>query len=97
MKPLRISESVVPIAQFKSQAPQWLRHVSKSGQPVIITLNGKPAGVLLSPLEFDKLQDRERFLTSIAEGLADADANRVMTSSELRQKLSERHPQVKPQ
>lgn len=90
MKPLRVSEGIVPIAQFKSQAPHWFEHIAASGQPVVITLNGKPAGVLLSPSEFDRIQERERFLASVAAGVADANAGRVMSSAALRKRLSGR-------
>lgn len=90
MKPFRVSEGIVPIAQFKSQAPHWLRRIAESGQPVVITLNGKPAGVLLSPSEFDRIQERERFLSSVAQGAADADSGRVMSSLELRKRLGSR-------
>lgn len=95
MKPFRVSEGIVPIAQFKSQAPQWLRHVTESGQPVVITLNGKPAGVLLSPIEFDRLQERERFIASVHEGVADADAGRLMSTAELRRRLTASRPSLK--
>ncbi|MBI3072488.1 MAG: type II toxin-antitoxin system Phd/YefM family antitoxin [Deltaproteobacteria bacterium] len=92
MKPLRLSRGVVPIAKFKSEAPRWFKQIADSGEPVVITLNGKPAGVLLSPSEFDRLQERERFLASIAEGVADANSGRVMTSAELRKRLGGRRP-----
>ena len=56
MKPLRVSDGIVPIGEFKAQAARWLRHLSDRGRPVIITQNGRPAGVLISPSEFDRLQ-----------------------------------------
>jgi prevent-host-death family protein len=90
MKPLRVSSGIVPIAQFKGEAARWLRHVAESGEPVVITLNGKPAGVLMSPADFDRMQERQRFLESVAAGLADADAGRSMTTKDLRRRLAER-------
>lgn len=90
MKPLRISEDIVPIAQFKGEASRWLRRVTESKQPVVITLNGKPAGVLLSPAEFDRILERARFLESVAAGLADAEAGRVMSTAALRKRLAKR-------
>jgi len=72
MKSLRVSEDIVPIGEFKGQAARWLRRVSETGQPVVITQNGKPAGVLLSPSGFDRLQERQAFLESIAKGVGDA-------------------------
>jgi len=53
----------------------------------VITQNGKPAGVLLSPAEFDRLVERERFLTDVAAGIADLDAGRTVTTKELERRL----------
>jgi len=88
MKSLRVSEDIVPIGEFKGQAARWLRRVSETGQPVVITQNGKPAGVLLSPSGFDRLQERQAFLESIAKGVGDADAGRVMETQELKRRLA---------
>ena len=90
MKPLRIAEDIVPIGQFKAQAAHWLKRTQETAQPIVITQNGKPAGVLLSPAEYDRLSDRERFLQSVAAGLADADSGRVMTTDALKQRLAAR-------
>ena len=88
MKPLRISDGIVPIGEFKAQAARWLRHLSNRSRPVVITQNGRPAGVLISPTEFDRLQERQRFLESIAAGLADAEAGRLMDTKELTRRLA---------
>ena len=94
MRPLRISEDIVPMADFKGRAAHWFRRVAQDNQPLIITQNGKPAGVLLSPAEFDRLIERQRFLHDVAAGVADLDEGRVMTSDELRRRLgvSEKEP-----
>jgi prevent-host-death family protein len=77
MRALRISEDIVPVSDFKAQATDWLRRVANSGHPVVITQNGKAAGVLLSPAEFDRLTEQARFVAAVREGIADADAGRV--------------------
>ena len=33
---------------------------------MVITQNGRAAGVLVSPREFDRIQERQRFLESMA-------------------------------
>jgi prevent-host-death family protein len=80
----------VPVGEFKGQAARWLRHTAETGQPVVTTQNGKPAGVLLSPTEYDHLTERERFLESVALGLADAEAGRIMDTNELMRRTDER-------
>lgn len=87
---IRVGEDLVPIADFKARAKHWLARAAESGQPLVITQNGKPAGVLLSPAEFDHLLERQRFLESIAAGLADADAGNVMTGADLEKRLASR-------
>jgi len=90
MKPLRVSEGIVPIGEFKGQASRWLRRASESGQPVVITQNGRAAGVLVSAAEFDRLVERQHLLESIASGIADADSGRTMDTAELRRRLTAR-------
>lgn len=87
---IRVSEDVVPIGEFKGQAARWLRHAKDTGQPVLITQNGRPAAVLLSPAEYDRLQERQRFLESVAAGLEDAESGRTMTTSQLKRRLAAR-------
>ncbi len=88
MKAIQLAKDVVAIGAFKAQAAAWLDRLKDFGHPIVITQNGKPAGVLLSPSEFDRLQEKERFLESVAKGLADAEADRVMDGGEMRRRMS---------
>lgn len=87
MKEVQISDGIVPLGEFKAQAAKLLKRIGESGQPMVITQNGRPAGVLLSPQEYDRMQERQRFLESIAAGLADAESGRTMPTMELRERL----------
>ena len=76
LKPIR-SREVVPVGEFKAHAAKWLKHVRESGQPVMVTQNGRVAAILISPQEYDNMVDREAYHAAIREGLADAKAGRV--------------------
>src|SRR2546428_1756 len=78
MKPIQVSEDILPIASFKAHASEVVRSLRTRGRPMIITQNGRPAAVLLSPEEFDRLTYRERFRAAGREGLADAQAGRFL-------------------
>lgn len=90
MRPVRISESFVPISEFKAQAAEWLRKIGESGAPLVVTQNGRPAGVLLSPEAFDALTEQARFVTAVSEGLADAEAGRVHDHAEVKARMRAR-------
>ena len=52
--------------------------------------NDKPAGVLLSPDDYDELVYKKSFLDSIGRGISDADNGRTYTTEDIRAKLAER-------
>ena len=78
MRALRVSEDFVPVSEFKAQAADWLRKLGEGHAPVVVTQNGRPAGVLLSPRAFDELVDSARLVAAVNEGLEDAAAGRVV-------------------
>ncbi len=90
IKTVRISENFVPVSQFKTRAAAWLRVAGETGAPVVVTQNGKPAGVLLSPEMFDDLTEQARFVAAVEEGLADADSGRVQPHAAVARKMRSR-------
>jgi len=90
MRAVRVSEDFVPISEFKAQAADWLRKVSETGAPVVVTQNGKPAGVLLSPRSFDALTEQARFVAAVEEGLAGAEAGRVHSHASVARRMKSR-------
>ena len=89
MKPLQVSEDILPMAEFETRASEVVQQLREHRRPVVITQGGKPAAVLLAPEEFDQLASRARFLTAVDEGLADAEAGRVLSDEELDKALDE--------
>ncbi len=83
MAKLRVSEDIVTVSDFKAHASDWLRRITGSGHPLVITQNGRPAGVLLSPAAFDELSERQQFLAAVQEGMADEQAGRSHTTEEV--------------
>jgi len=90
MQPLRVSENIVPVSDFKAKAADWLRRLGDSSEPVVITQNGKAAGVLLSPAAYDELTERFRFMRSVEQGLADVEAGRVTPHEDVVAEMRER-------
>jgi prevent-host-death family protein len=95
MKPLLLSEDIVPINEFKAQASSVLRKMRQSQRPVVITQNGRPAAVLITPEEFDQMREREHFMAAVREGLADSEAGRVLEDEEVERLLDEEFGSLK--
>jgi len=87
MKDISVSSDIIPVGQFKSGLAKYLKEVQNKRNSLIITQNGKPAGVLISPSEFDDLRQTKLFIDSISRGLADSEKGEVFSTSELRKEL----------
>ena len=90
MKTISITNDIVPIAEFKTGISKWFKSLKATGQPLIITQNGKPAGVLLSPADYDELVYKKSFLDSIGRGIADAESGKTYRTEEVRAALQAR-------
>ena len=90
MKTISITNDIIPIAEFKTSISKWFKNLQSSGHPLIITQNGKPAGVLLSPRDYDELVYRKSFVDSIGRGISDAESGRTYRTEEIRAALTAR-------
>lgn len=90
MKEIKLAKDVVPLGEFKANAPKWLERARKTGRPFMITRNGRPAGVVMSPEEYDEMTYDQRFRESIAEGMAAIERGEVYTTAQVRAMLEKR-------
>ena len=87
MKSISVTNDIIPVGQFKAGLAKYLKEIQLNKNPLIITQNGKPAGVLMSPSEFDEMRQTKLFLDSISRGLSNSENGEVYSTSRLRNKL----------
>lgn len=87
MKNISVANDIIPVGQFKSGLAKYLKEIQNKRNSLIITQNGKPAGVLISPSEFDELRQTKLFIESISRGLSYSEKGEVFSTSELRSEL----------
>ena len=67
-KTMQVTEDIIPLSQFKAHASKVLNGLNETGRSVVITQNGKPSAVVITPEEFDRPREREDFVASVEEG-----------------------------
>ncbi|HCY77218.1 MAG TPA: prevent-host-death protein [Ignavibacteriales bacterium] len=87
MKNISVTNDIIPVGQFKSGLAKYLKDIQVRKHSLVITQNGKPAGVLVSPTEYDSLNDTKMFIESISRGLADSENGDLLTTAQLKSKL----------
>lgn len=92
----QVAEDIMPIAQLKANLSDTVRGLQERPRPIVVTLNGKPAAVIMSPREYDRLTYRARFIAAVQAGLNDLNAGRFIDDDELGRRIEQRYKARKP-
>jgi len=80
---LNIEKGIESLTNFKRQTAQYLEQLRRSGEPIVLTVNGKAQVVVQDAAAYQRLvelaakADREETVAAIREGLADVEAGRT--------------------
>ena len=79
--------NIRPITELKNRTKELVREVTDSGQPVVITQNGKPQVVLMDVKHHDRLQDTLAMLKILAQSQESlARTGRAYSTAEVRRR-----------
>jgi prevent-host-death family protein len=79
--------NVRPITDLKNRTKELVREVAESGQPIVITQNGRPKVVLMDVEQHDRLQDTLALLKLLAQSQESlARTGRVYSTAEIRRR-----------
>ncbi len=86
-----------PLANFQQNAPELLRHLKETGQPVVLTIDGKAELVVQDSASYQRLVElagRAERMDHLRASIEDLRAGRVIPAedmlAEMRQILAER-------
>jgi prevent-host-death family protein len=84
---IKFSQDVVPLGDLKVNPGRVVRQVDETGRPVLLTSHGRGVAVVQGLSEYEAGQEELEFMRAVVAGLADVEAGRVVTLSELKQRL----------
>jgi len=80
---LNLKNGIESLTTFKRDSTSILKRLHQSGEPVVLTVNGKAEVVVQDAVAYQKLveraaqSDRAETIAAIREGLADVEAGRT--------------------
>jgi prevent-host-death family protein len=87
MRKINVAEDIISLGHFKTHASELLGKLHATRRPLVITQNGKPTAVVLTPEEFDDLGSRQQVREKVAAGIASAEHGGVVAASEARRRV----------
>ena len=82
------------LADFQENTPEFPRRLKESGDPVVLTVDGKAEVVVQDAASYQKvldLLDEARVVEGIRRGLEDVDAGRTMSLDEFKEHARKEH------
>jgi PHD/YefM family antitoxin component YafN of YafNO toxin-antitoxin module len=69
---INVSQDIHSFTTFKRNSSSLMKHMKKTGRPLVLTLNGKAEAVVLDPAAYQDIADHLDAVASIRRGLAQA-------------------------
>jgi prevent-host-death family protein len=94
---LNLEQDIDSLTNFKRQTAVYLERLHKTGEPVVLTVNGKAQVVVQDAGAYQKLveaaskAEREETIAEIREGLADLKAGRTKPARAALKALGKRY------
>ncbi len=92
-----LASGIDSLTKFKRQTADFLRELHRTGEPLVLTVNGKAEVVVQDAAAYQKLvesaarNEREETLAAIREGLADIKAGRTKPARPALSRLAKKY------
>ena len=90
MARVRPTEDVRPLSEFRANAASFVQQVQGTKRPVILTVHGRSAAVLLDVGEYETLLDQLELLRDVKTAEAQLKQGRTVSQAKAREKVSAR-------
>jgi prevent-host-death family protein len=94
---LNLEDGIDSLTNFKRQTSDYLRRLHSTGEPLVLTVNGKAELVVQDAAAYQRLvelaarADREEAVAAIRQGLADAHSGRVKPARKALETLARKY------
>lgn len=81
---MNITQDIRPLTEFKRDTARFISHLKETGRPSVLTVNGKPALVVMDADAWQDIQDQTEYartVSSIRRGLDQARAGQGIEAS----------------
>ena len=91
---MKLSRDIQSLSVFKRDTAKFLKQMKKTGQPLVLTVNGKAAAVVLDPASYEQYlreKDWQDTMAALRQAREDIKAGRVQDAEDFFHEFEERH------
>ncbi|HXV62625.1 MAG TPA: type II toxin-antitoxin system Phd/YefM family antitoxin [Vicinamibacteria bacterium] len=91
---MKFSEAIEPVTTLKIKSAELIRRARESGQPIVITQNGKATAVLLDVESFERQREALLLLRYLAVGEDEVSRGRGVRDKDARRHFEKKLKQL---
>lgn len=88
---LDLANDIRSLSDFKRNTTELLERIRKTGNPLVLTINGKAEVVVQDAEAYQQLLERVQTVEALQRGLADVKAGRTKPAREAFDRLRRKH------
>jgi len=91
---MKLSRDIQSLSVFKRDSSKFIKQIKKTGEPLVLTVNGKAAAVVLDPDSYQSYlreKDWQDTMTALRQAREDVKAGRVQDAEDFFREFEERH------
>lgn len=91
---MKLSRDIQSLSVFKRDSSKFIKQIKKTGEPLVLTVNGKAAAVVLDPDSYQSYlreKDWHDTMTALRQAREDVKADRVQDAEDFFREFEERH------
>lgn len=91
---MNLSRDIQSLTDFKKNTPEFLRQLKETGEPLVLTINGKAELVVQDAASYQallNLAEKARVLEGIRQGLEDMKAGRALSLDDFKDHVRKKH------
>jgi len=90
MKRLQLDEDIQPLSEFRANIGAYIEKVKKTKRPLVITLHGKSAAVMMDVTEYEGLIEKLELLSDIQTAETQLSQGKGVLHKDAKQQVLER-------
>ena len=87
MQPLKLDEDIRPLSEFRSGVASFVKQVTGTRRPMVLTQHGRGVAVLVDIHEFELMRERLALFEDIAVAESQVAAGQVVPHKEARARV----------
>ncbi len=83
---MKLTRDIQSLSVFKRDSAKFIRQMKKTGEPIVLTVNGKAAAIVHDPDSYEEYvrdKDRRDMIASVKRGIDDMKAGRTRPADEV--------------